>query len=289
MPAPQRPVRAALAMVTLVAASACFGPASRHLERHILSVGALSRVWYSYRPPTAAQPGPVLVMLHGFGEAATGIPTVTRMLPTADRYGFTIVAPEGVQLSWNAGTCCGPAASAKVDDVGFLTALIDALVQTGVADPGRVYLVGFSNGAMMTYAFACARAELLAGAAVVEGTLTSPCPRHQPLDLLVVHQTADPVVPLDGNRRPPATLNPTGPFPTVAAALDQWLVADGCGRQALPAPPPLHEVTRAVLSCPGPTITELEVVGGGTHVWPHARPLDATADLVRFFRLGAPS
>jgi hypothetical protein len=45
-------------------------------------------------------------------------------------------------------------------------------------------------------------------------------------------------------------------------------------------------VARAVLSCSGPTITELEVIGGGTHAWPHGTPLDATSDLVRFLRLG---
>jgi polyhydroxybutyrate depolymerase len=291
MPPAPRSIRAGrvLVAVALVAASACSPQTSRHLERHVLPFGTLSRVWYSYRPPTAAQPGPVLVMLHGFHEAATDIPRVTGMLAQADRYGFTVVAPEGVYLSWNAGTCCGVAAHARVDDVGFLAALVDALVGTGVADPGRVYLAGFSNGAMMTYAFACAHSELLAGAAVVEGTLAGPCPPHQPLDFLVIHQTADPIVPFDGNRRPPTVLNPTGPFPSVAVGLGRWLAADGCPQQALPAPPALHRVARAVLSCPGPTITGLEVLGGGTHAWPHAQPLDASADLVRFFRLGTSS
>jgi polyhydroxybutyrate depolymerase len=281
-----RTARACLLVIALMMLPACTVSPPVRFDRHTLSVGGLSRVWYSYRPDNAVEPGPVLVRLHGFHEAATDIPGVSGMLAQANRYGFTIVAPEGVQLSWNAGGCCGPATIDRVDDMGFLAALITELTRTGVAIPQRVYLAGFSNGAFMAYAFACARPELLAGAAVVEGTLTTGCPAHQPLDLLVIHQTADPVVPFAGNPRPVAVLDPAGPFPSVGVALDAWLAADGCGTQTLPPPPPLHRMSRAILSCPGPTITELEVLGGGAHAWPRHRPLVASRDVVRFFRLG---
>ncbi len=291
-PGRQRPGRvlawcvAAGCLVAGCLTAGCSSAGTIHPERHTLPFDGLSRTFYTYRPAGVTGPGPVVVLLPGFQEQATAIPVVSGLATEADRDRFTVVAPEAVQGSWNAGTCCGQAALNHVDDVGFLTALIADLRTARIADPARVYLAGFSNGAMMTYAFACARPDLLAGAAVVAGTLTSPCAAHRPLDLLVVHQTADPIVPYGGSAKPLAVLDPTGPFPSVATALETWLSTEGCGHQALPSAPPLHQLARAVLSCPGPTITELEIAGGGSHSWPQAPPLDATTSLVRFFSLG---
>jgi polyhydroxybutyrate depolymerase len=140
---------------------------------------------------------------------------------------------------------------------------------------------------MMTLALACSRPDLLAGAAVIEGTLTSSCGPHRPLSLLVVHQTADPIVPLNGSAHPPAVLDTTGPFPPVADAVEAWLTSEGCGRQALPAAPAAGQLDRTVLPCPGSTTTIFDLAGGGSHVWPLRAPLDATAELIRFFNLGS--
>ena len=78
-----------------------------------------------------------------------------------------IAYPDGLDRTWNAGACCGPARDRGVDDVGFLDALVAALRRDdGVGD---VYAVGFSNGAMMSYAWACARPGALAGIGPVAG------------------------------------------------------------------------------------------------------------------------
>jgi polyhydroxybutyrate depolymerase len=249
-----------------------------------LASGGRSRVWYEYRPPGREGPGPVVIMLAGFHEAATNLPLVAGIVPDAARDGFSVVAAEGFAGSWDAGGCCGQAAAQGVDDVGFLADLIGLLVRDGVADPARVYLAGFSNGAMMTYTFACDRADLLAGALVAAGTLTATCPSHRPIDLLVIHQTGDPVVPYGGTTHPPPPLG-AKVFPPVPTALSGWLRSAGC-----PAAPPLRApaagtVTRVTVRCPNGTTAELEVLGGGAHVWPRSPALDATAELVRFFHL----
>jgi len=47
------------------------------------------------------------------------------------------------------------AADQGVDDVGYLASVISSLTAQGLTGPGQVYLVGSSNGAMLSYRFAC--------------------------------------------------------------------------------------------------------------------------------------
>ena len=53
------------------------------------------------------------------------------------------------------GNCCGKAEEKKVDDVGFINALIEELEANYAIDPRRIYVTGMSNGAMMSYRLAC--------------------------------------------------------------------------------------------------------------------------------------
>ena len=67
-----------------------------------------------------------------------------------------VVYPEGTgrfktrPLTWNVGHCCGHALEKRVDDVGFISALIDKLSAPYPVDPARIYVTGTSNGAMMS-------------------------------------------------------------------------------------------------------------------------------------------
>lgn len=85
--------------------------------------------------------------------------------------GATVVYPSGLghRSSWNAGGCCGSAARSAIDDVGFLARTITRLHAEG-AD--RVFLVGYSNGGMLAYRFACERPGLVDAIAVVNATIT---------------------------------------------------------------------------------------------------------------------
>jgi poly(3-hydroxybutyrate) depolymerase len=91
----------------------------------------------------------------------------------ADREGF-IVYPEGIGIlgflqHWNAGHCCGKAVEDNWNDVAFIEAAIDGTCRQYAVDKRRIYMIGFSNGGMMTYRFAAERSSLLAAAASVSG------------------------------------------------------------------------------------------------------------------------
>lgn len=86
---------------------------------------------YDFNSPT-----PLLFFFHGFG--GTGA--------LAERYGmddfaeslnFITVYPDGYLNSWNVGTCCAGARAANIDDVGFVSQLIDQLSSQLCIDPSR--------------------------------------------------------------------------------------------------------------------------------------------------------
>src|SRR5262249_62050897 len=111
------------------------------------------------------------------------------------RSGSEVAHPDGYGKTWNAGNGCGPAQSQGVDDVGFLHRLVEQLGAEDGVDQHRVYAVGMSNGAMMTYARACARPDDLAGIGPGPGALVTPRKPPPTLQVGAIHGTADRDVP----------------------------------------------------------------------------------------------
>jgi len=259
------------------------------LTNHTTTVAGMKRTWLEYRPPALGRvPVPVVIALHGLGGRATDMVTATGLDAEARADGFMAVYPQALRKAWNAGDCCGLAATTGVPDLEFLYRVIDDLIARGVADQDRVYVAGLSNGAMMALRLACTPPTHLAGAAVVAGTMTAPCPPHRPLDLLVIHQTGDGVVPFDGTTTPLPVLGDRAPLPSVHSSVSRWLASIGCDtRPAVRPPVPALPVEQSVWTCPGPSRTELDAITGGTHSWPRspAAPLDATTRLAEFFNL----
>ena len=81
---------------------------------------------------------------------------MTGFTPKASAEGFIVVYPDGTSrraplLTWNAGHCCGYAMEQRVDDVAFISALIEDLAARFPIDRKRIYVTGMSNGAMMAH------------------------------------------------------------------------------------------------------------------------------------------
>lgn len=97
---------------------------------------------------------PLVVNIHCYGCTAQN--AIEGMKDQAEKYGFAILAPRGVNNSWNARDCCGDALRANLDDVGFIAALVHSLLSQRLYSSGpelvssAVYLSGFSNGGFMS-------------------------------------------------------------------------------------------------------------------------------------------
>jgi polyhydroxybutyrate depolymerase len=125
---------------------------------------------------TAAAPVPLVVALHGGISSPKNIRRRSLLNELADREKLVAAYPQGnglfgLLLHWNAGFCCGKAVDKGIDDVAFVMETIDQLAATVPVDLSRVYVLGFSNGAMLTYSLAAAHPERIAGIAAVSGAL----------------------------------------------------------------------------------------------------------------------
>ncbi|MCW2616280.1 MAG: hypothetical protein JWN08_3274 [Frankiales bacterium] len=167
------------------------------------------------RSPSLRQGRPAMVVVHGLLSDPADAATSTGFDVLSDRDGALVAYPEGVRRSFNAGLCCGEAVTQEVDDVAFLADVVADLRRRGA---GRVSVVGFSNGAMMAYRFACARPDLVDTIGVMSGTLEVPRCRG-PVRALHLHGEKDTAVPFDGaafSERLQTYLRPVASIPAAA-------------------------------------------------------------------------
>ncbi|MER7274045.1 PHB depolymerase family esterase [Dactylosporangium sp. NPDC000244] len=216
---------------------------------------------------------PVLVDLHGccvtpeYEQKRSGFADVTGPA--------ILVYPTGVGQSWNAGSCCGPARAAGVDDVAFLTAVVDKVLDTQTdADSGRVFLVGYSNGGKMALRMACAAPRHFAAVASYAAVGSMPCPDPAPVSLLEIAATGDPELTI-GPGGPPRTVDGYTQ-PTVDGQVEQYRRANRC-----PATPTIRAqgslTTSTWSGCGTGRCVRLAVYQGGSHDWPAGDDLTPSA------------
>ena len=147
-------------------------------------------------------PVPLLIELHGGGGDGNHIDSLTGFYAMADREGFVVAAPSGVNKGWNDGRGDTYKDSSAADDVGFLSEMIDRIESQVAVDPARVYVTGMSNGAIMSGRLACQLPDRIAAIAQVAGTAAvetaAACHPARPVPVLEIHGTADPLVPYAG-------------------------------------------------------------------------------------------
>ncbi len=264
----------AAAVVTVVASAVPAGAAPDPAQG-LLQVGGLQRT-YSVHVPPGAVTG-LVINLHGAGQTGRDQETFTNYDAVADRYGFVVAYPDGVDMSWADGRGGSVPERQGVDDVGFLSTLITQLTNEYGVSPGRVFVTGMSAGGFMAQRLACDRADLVAAVVSVAGTLgaTVPCAPSRPVSVLAVHGDADPVVPFGGG----PMVGRGGPSVIVSAPelVNRWRAIDGC-------PPPVDSPGRSsATGCADGTAVEFVILGGGGHVWPTGFGFDASQASADFF------
>jgi polyhydroxybutyrate depolymerase len=225
-------------------------------------------------PTTATGKAALVVMLHGGLGSAKQAEDKYHWDDEATRDGFVVAYPNGVNATWNAGECCGAAKRQNVDDVGFLHALVSQLERTDGVDPSRVYAVGMSNGAMMTYTWACHDPGELAGIGPVAGALVADCPNPRPITVVAIHGTADENVPINGGVGAKSRTDVA--YPSLAQTLAPFIAADRCAdAPAKQVEPPIEHT---VWTCANGGGVSTEVVEGAGHQWPGGSPSSRATD-----------
>lgn len=232
---------------------------------------------------------PLVLVLHGGGGNADNAERMTGFSIKADQEGFIVAYPEGSGrfrgrvLTWNAGHCCGYAMTHRIDDTGFIRALIDTLIRDYPIDPKRVFVTGMSNGGMMAHRLGRELPDRIAAIAPVVATLFGDENKpNEPVSALMINGLLDTSVPNAGGA-------PGGRFAgawdgrPARPALDQlmfWAKANGCSNDTADdsARQDGGDYIRWQARCPAGVATELYVVKNTGHAWPGGQRGTARAD-----------
>lgn len=180
------------------------------------------------RPPVGTTgKAPVIVLLHGVGSNEKDLFSFADRLPSQ----YLIVSARGpitlgpdsfawYHVDFSTGAPVIDARQAE-ESREQIIAFIDQLQQRYTIDTQRVYLVGFSQGAIMSYSVALTQPDRVAGVAAMSGRLLEEVKTHvaekeslRRLRIYIAHGVADRVLPVTYAREASAFLKTLGIIPT---------------------------------------------------------------------------
>lgn len=221
---------------------------------------------------------PVVLNLHGITSSIEEQNLFTNLPTMGGERGYIVVTPQAVDATfdegdaqvsgafWNgAGEAASQAAEGAVDDVAFLSGLLDDLEDELCVDTSREYLAGFSNGAAMSGTMVCEQPGRFAAYAPVAGAnLDDRCEAEAPVSVIGFHGDADPIVEYEGG----SAVDVGFAAVAVEERLADWAGFAGCAGVPTTTQP-FEDVTLHVWEeCADGKEVELYVVNAGGHVWP---------------------
>ena len=174
-------------------------------------------------------------------------------------------------------------------------------------DPKRIYVNGFSNGAMFSQYVGCTLANQIAAIAPVSGYMPTAdeagCHPARPISVLEIAGTADPVMPFTGGEIKLLGFKRGAAVLSAKQTISMWTNNAKCkapSQVAALAPITRNDgtsITRIIYpSCVNGTSVVLYTVIGGGHAWPGgwqyapkviigraSRQLNASQTIVEFF------
>lgn len=181
---------------------------------HTFDLNGVQRSYRLHIPTSLTDRGdkhPLVMCLHGGGSDAAMM-SKAGWSELADKDGFLVVYPEGLNGRWNDGRKVRKHAEqdAVTDDVDFLIQLLDHLIQEEPVDSSQVYLVGISNGGFMTQRLAVEHTGKFAAVALKIASLQESYVKgplkfepKAPISVLFMNGTEDPFMPYEGGKLTP--------------------------------------------------------------------------------------
>lgn len=159
---------------------------------------------------------PLVMSLHGTVSSAEEQQRNTGWDDVADAENLIAVYPQGRRSvffgwAWNAGAGLAGdertatnslGESVEIDDVSFINALLDHLLDTLCINPNQIYITGFSNGGGMTDHLACELSDRVMAIGTVAGAYTeipNGCNPTRPMPVITFQGKQDRVVNYEGS------------------------------------------------------------------------------------------
>jgi len=265
----------------LAAAFALFAlvlPAFANPETLTVKTGKTEREFILYAPANARGPAPLLMVFHGGGGGDDWMANKSRVLTrTFNEAGYAVAymngsaRRDGEKLrTWNAVHCCAYAAKKKINDAAYADAVVDEIARRLDIDRTRIFLMGHSNGAMLSYRIAGQMQTAPRAIAPISGAIFADQPDvPDRTSIFMYHAIDDEVLSYDGNPEDKAERWRTAPHVGFIKAEAKLAELKSCGHASpVSAPIGLATTTRA---CAGGSVLIATAAGTGGHEWP-ARP-----------------
>ena len=249
--------------------ASCTGKSNQPLDATwTLSFGGETRT-FDVHVPASYDPtkrSPLVFNFHGYTSDSAQENVLAHMTDKADQVGFVAVHPQGIGNSWNAGACCGDASAKGIDDVGFVSAMLDRLEKDLCVDTKRVFATGMSNGGFLSHRLACELSDRIAAVAPVAGVLGIPtCKPSRAVPIMHFHGTSDPLVPYTGS----TSLG----FPAVQKTFEDWAARESCTGTPSETFRNVDAHCSTYSSCAQGSEVTLCTVDNGGHTWPGGTPV----------------
>lgn len=216
------------ALLLALAPSAALAAYATGTNGRSLTHDAVLRVYNVYAPAgyDGLTPVPLVVDIHGLTSTKEQQQGLSGWQAKADAEGFLVAYPDGLDQSWNAGTCCAPSTTNGVDDVGFIRAMVLAIQAEGNVDASQIFVTGLSNGGAMTHRLACEAADVFVAAAPLAfptpySDFATECTPSATIPVLLSMGLTDVLVPYED-----------GFFGGAVESFEAWRSKNGCGAAA---------------------------------------------------------
>ncbi|WP_153796024.1 alpha/beta hydrolase family esterase [Foetidibacter luteolus] len=217
---------------------------------------------------------PLVIGLHGTGGNAGQFEKAYGFEQKGNEEGFITVYPDGVEKqdragllnirTWNAGSCCDYAMYTNVNDVKFISSLIDNIGHRFKVNRKKVYVAGMSNGGMLAYRLASELPDKIAAAGIVSGDMVSVKDGHRQgvVPILHIHAVPDTKVPFSGG------VGIGGyDFPPVMDGINYWVARNKCTGYPVIDYYEGYKVT-SWANTNGTVLVKCYLTNDGGHAWP---------------------
>ena len=245
-----------------------------------ITVDNINRSFIVYQPASYSpeKKSPVIFLFHGGGATAGSMLNISNgddFKDISEKENVLLVAPEGIDKSWNDGRQT-KSNEQQVDDIKFILHLLEYIKSAYSVDTARIYATGISNGGFMVSRLACEAGYKFAAVAAVAATMGEDIPYHSctpgfTIPVMYIHGTEDPVVHFNGGQK---TIGAEGSYVSHQQVIDKWVSVNKCN------PSPVVTTVPNIARLDGTTITKEEYKGvngadvisytihGGGHTWP---------------------
>lgn len=254
-------------------ATAAPGP-SAQAETLSVKAGKDQREFILYPPQDTRRDVPVVLVFHGGGGGAEWMASKSRKLTrTFTEAGYAVAYMNGSSRrdgeklrTWNAAHCCAYAQRQNIDEAAYINAAVEALDRKIGIDRTRIFLVGHSNGAMLSYRVAGQMKDAPRAIAPISGAIFADQPALPArTSIFMYHAKDDEVLSYSGNPDDKAERWRTQPHLGFEKAEAELARLKGCGVPSVATPSPGLTETRRTCTG-GSTLLALSAETGG-HEW----------------------